>query len=454
MERPTARPRRRLALGLLALFLTAGPAPALPAKGGGEVHAAPASPEVVAARLAKIEKFVAAGDRDTALALLQNLSHAYPGEAAFHLRAAELALESGAPRLADRIARDLEARAPGDPRAAALRSRAYQAVMAKAVHVTDVEDFARLALRMEIDLRGARILAALRRYETRKGVRVELDEATSATEVEALRLHGFLTRPQPALEECGAYLTSPTGLRCARDLDGLPRPRRAPVPERAVLVEALRHPHPVVRRHARQLLIRARQPAPVLAAAAAQAGAAPTLLERLELAEDLAAALKVSRDLGVDLAGLETRELVLDLLRADADSDEPELQLLSAYGRALLGEATDLAPAVAEGLFTKFAGSAPGTDPAFLAALIRARPARAKVVVQRLRKGAHRQAQAILFRGLAGRQDDAVLRFLVDSLGEDRYLTSYVAILDTLAEITGQRFETAGEWQGWLQARR
>jgi hypothetical protein len=143
-------------------------------------------------------------------------------------------------------------------------------------------------------------------------------------------------------------------------------------------------------------------------------------------------------------------EVLEGLFASHSDANDPEVRLHAAYGLALLGEEPQLPKNDVRLLFSKFAASRPAGDPDFLAALLGQYPKLLRHVVKRIKAGKHSQPVQVLFRSLRETRDPRVLKFLVAALNHQRFMTSYVAIRETLVELTGEAFESPSEWQAWL----
>lgn len=409
-------------------------------------------PGVVEARLDKIDKFVAAGDVDTALSLLQNLSVRYPTTPDFHERALELTLERGAATMADTIADQLLARDPDNARALAAKAEVARLARRTSTRVEDLELFEKLALAFEIRERGSKILKALRRYNTQKGQSATLGPENSRADVLNLVKFDFLDRPYQCPAPGCVFVTDAAGktIRASnQDQLDLPQLTKPPLPTRALLLEAVRVGSPIARKHARRLLIRSRLVAPVLAAAAAQDPTGLADHEVVEVLEDVNLAVKIQTDM--KQAEVPGRAAVRDLFAAHVDFPDPEVRMHAAYGLALLGETPRLPKNDVRLLFSKFADTRPAEDPDFLAALLGQYPKLLRHVVRRIKAGKHSQPAQVLFRSLRQTRDPRVLGFLVAALNHGRFTTSYVAIRETLVELTGETFEAPSEWQEWLQ---
>lgn len=445
----------RMLLLLLGLLLIPGVSVAQ-MKGCDDCPLPPLDPipkaGVVQARLDKIEKFVKAGDLDTALGLLQNLSVRYPTTKEFHERALEITLEKKADSMTTQIAEDLLARDPGNPKALAAQAAVRARALASSSPVTDLAYFEKLALGVEIDERGIKILRALQRYNTRKGQSARLGLENSRADVWNLYRLDFLDRPYDCPVPDCVYLTSEDGrsIRASKEEElALPRPKKPPLPDRRILEAALRSGSPVTRKHARRLLLRSKLPASVLEAAAVQSADDLAVYEVVEVVEDLNFAVYVQNRLGK--GGVPHTSVLAGIFGGYLSYNDPEVRLHAAYGLALLGEQPRLPKEDVQLLFSKFSDSRPGQDPDFLAALLGQYPTLLSHVVRRIKAGKHSQPQQVLFRSLARTRDLRVLRFLVACLAEDKFLQSYVAILETLKTLTGKAYEQPGEWEAYLE---
>lgn len=409
-------------------------------------------PGVVEARLAKIDKFMAAGEVDTALGLLQNLSVRYPTTPDFHERALEITLDKGAPTMANTIADNLLARDPNNAKARAAKAQIAAWARRSSTEVDALELFEKLALAFELEERGGKVLQALRRYNTQKGQTATLGEANSRADILNLVKLDFLDRAY----ECpapGCVFVTDEHAKTIRpsnedELD-LPRLKRPPLPTRRLLEHAVKAGSPIARKHARRLLIRSKLAAPVLVAAGAQDPAGQADYEVVEVLEDLGLAVKIQTDLKKE--AVPNKATVRELFAAHTTHRDAEVRMFAAYGLALLGETPRLPKNDVRLLFAKFATSRPAEDPDFLAALLGQYPKLLRHVVKRIKAGKHSQPVQVLFRSLRETRDPRVLKFLVAALAHPKFTTSYVAIRDTLVELTGQTFEQPSEWQAWFE---